>query len=168
MVDAVSGVQPTVQNSQQQPTTSTGSETLDYDAFLMLFMESLKHQDPTEPMSTAEWMGQMAQFSIVEQTTVTNQNLVHMFQQAAVNQAANLIGMELTLADGTKGIIESVQVYTDGSVAKLEDGTVVLLEPGVTISKPGTGDVTDPEVGEPDKPGEGGEQPEKQFFSFNA
>ncbi|SDQ93024.1 flagellar hook assembly protein FlgD [Pseudovibrio sp. Tun.PSC04-5.I4] len=128
-----------------------GSEQsyLDYNAFLMLFMESLKSQDPTDPLKTAEYMGQLAQFSAVEQSTKTNQNLTSMLQQQSINQANNLIGATIKVpsADGSEtatGIIKSIQILTDGSIATLEDGTKVALVPGIEISRPPA--TTDPKT----------------------
>ncbi len=120
-----------------------GSEQayLDYNAFLMLFMESLQSQDPTDPLDTAEYMGQLAQFSAVEQSTLTNTHLTAMLQQNSINQANNLIGatIEVPNADGTettRGVIRSVQILTDGSIATLQDGTRVAMVPGIEISRP--------------------------------
>jgi len=120
-----------------------GSEQayLDYNAFLMLFMESLKSQDPTDPLDTAEYMGQLAQFSAVEQSTKTNTHLTAMLQQHSINQANNLIGatVEVPNADGSEtitGVIKSIQILSDGSVATLKDGTKVALVPGINISRP--------------------------------
>ncbi|WP_310620250.1 flagellar hook assembly protein FlgD [Flexibacterium corallicola] len=137
---AVTAVTNDTQSTPTQNTTTSssaqGSEYLDYDAFLMLFMESLKNQDPTEPMDTAEYMGQLAQFSNVEQTMKMNTNLTTMLQQDSIHQASNIVGATITLQDGTSGVVESVQIYTDGNVAVLEDGTPILLEPGISISYP--------------------------------
>lgn len=63
--------------SSKQSTTSSSSmdrATLDKDAFLKLFMEQLKHQDPMEPMDNSEFTTQMAQFSTVEQLTNISQS----------------------------------------------------------------------------------------------
>ena len=43
------------------------SQTLDKDAFLKILTTQLQHQDPMSPMQDAEFIGQMAQFSSVEQ-----------------------------------------------------------------------------------------------------
>ncbi len=141
---SVAPVAPANSAPQNEPTfKATGSEQayLDYSAFLKLFMESLKAQDPTDPLDTAEYMGQLAQFSAVEQSTKTNQNLTSMLQQHSINQANNLIGatVEVPSADGKEtitGVIESVQILSDGSVATLEDGQKVALVPGIKISRP--------------------------------
>lgn len=130
-----------------EPTFNTkGAENayLDYKAFLMLFMESLKSQDPTDPLDTAEYMGQLAQFSAVEQSVKTNENLTSMLQQHTINQANNLIGATVVVppsdpsdpATGTTGVIKSVQILSDGSIATLDNGKKVALVPGIEISRP--------------------------------
>ncbi|MDX5593681.1 flagellar hook assembly protein FlgD [Pseudovibrio sp. SPO723] len=138
-VSSVTGTQSQAAQATAQTTAQMDREDayLDYQAFLKLFMESLKNQDPTEPMDTAEYMGQMAQFSAVEQSTLMNQNLESMLKQSSIDQASGLIGMTVTTNDGkVSGIVESVQVTSEGNVAILEGGTAVLVQPGVTISKP--------------------------------
>ncbi|WP_082733927.1 flagellar hook assembly protein FlgD [Polycladidibacter hongkongensis] len=133
----VSAVAPTnTASSQAAPKSQAARDKsfLDYQAFLKLFMASLKNQDPTKPMDTAEYMGQLAQFSNVEQAVQTNTKLAALLQQNSVDQAASLIGKTLTTADGVTGTIKSIQIFSDGNVAVLEDGTKVIVGPGVTIS----------------------------------
>lgn len=147
-VDPVSSANTTQNNEPVFKPQGSEQAYLDYNAFLMLFMESLKSQDPTDPLDTAEYMGQLAQFSAVEQSTKTNSHLTSMLQQNSINQANNLIGatVEVPNADGTEtmtGKIKSVQILTDGSIATLEDGTKVALVPGIQISRPASAATTD-------------------------
>ncbi|WP_068082025.1 flagellar hook assembly protein FlgD [Polycladidibacter stylochi] len=133
----VSPVTPAA-STKSNPTTSTqrtDKSYLDYQAFLKLFMASLKNQDPTAPMKTAEYMGQLAQFSNVEQTVQMNKNLTAMMQQSNVNQASNLIGKYVTTSDGVVGKVSSIKIFSDGNVAILDDGTKVLVGPGMTVSE---------------------------------
>lgn len=102
-------------------------------------------------------MGQLAQFSAVEQSTKTNQNLTSMLQQQSINQANNLIGATIKVpsSDGSEtatGVIKSIQILTDGSIATLEDGTKVAMVPGIEISRPSatTAPETPPEDESPD------------------
>ena len=46
-----------------QSKNKTPSQELDGDAFLMLMLEQLKNQDPTNPMDNSEMLAQQAQFS---------------------------------------------------------------------------------------------------------
>lgn len=46
--------------------TTTGGDVLDNDAFMKLFLEQLKNQDPTAPMETQEILTQTAQLTQVE------------------------------------------------------------------------------------------------------
>ena len=41
---------------------------------------------------------------------------------------------DVTDANGTTGVVEKVEVYSDGTVLALDNGQGVLLGPGVTIS----------------------------------
>lgn len=108
--------------------------TLDYDAFLTLMVEQMKHQDPTEPMDSSEQLAQLASFSQVEQSIQTNSKLDRLLTNLSFSQAGDLIGRTATTADGVSGTIVSVEVYSDGTVLGMEDGSGILLGPGVAIS----------------------------------
>lgn len=136
-VDATSttATQSTKNESQTSQTSTAAKASLDYDAFLNLLVAEMKNQDPTDPADPAEWMGQIASFSSVEQAIQTNSKLDSMLTQMSLSQVDGLIGHTLTTMDGSaSGTIKSVEIYTDGAVAILEDGTAVVLGDGVIIS----------------------------------
>ncbi|WP_319773806.1 flagellar hook assembly protein FlgD [Breoghania sp.] len=108
--------------------------TLDYNAFLTLMIEQMKHQDPTEPMDSAAQLAQLATFSQVEQAITTNNKLDSLLTNLSFSQAGSLIGRTATGADGASGVIKSVEIYSDGTVLGLEDGRGILLGPGVKIT----------------------------------
>ncbi|MCU0661919.1 MAG: flagellar hook assembly protein FlgD [Myxococcota bacterium] len=75
-----------------------GSSELGKEQFLQLLVAQLKNQDPLEPMTNAEFVAQLAQFSSVEQLVSVNQgiNLLGMQQMGMSNaQAASFIGKEV-------------------------------------------------------------------------
>jgi len=51
----------------QSTTTRTTSTTVDKEMFLKLFVAQLKYQDPLNPADGTEFVGQLAQFSELEQ-----------------------------------------------------------------------------------------------------
>lgn len=131
---AVSGVGQTAATS----TTSTDAKsrtTLDYQSFLKLFVEQLKHQDPTAPLDASESLAQLATFSQVEQSVSTNSKLDSLLTAQSLSQADTLIGRTLTSAEGdVSGKVVSVQVTSEGTVATLADGQRIIAGAGVTIS----------------------------------
>jgi flagellar basal-body rod modification protein FlgD len=70
--------------SQSQP-APLSPQTLNQDDFLKLLVTQLSSQDPMNPVSDAEFIGQMAQFSTLQQTQA-------MQQDVAALQANNLLG----------------------------------------------------------------------------
>ncbi|GAB2182784.1 flagellar hook assembly protein FlgD [Roseibium sp. LAB1] len=124
--------------SATQGVASTASAqkqlTVDYDTFLHLMMAQMQNQDPTNPMDASEQLAQLASFSQVEQSIQTNAKLGTLLTNLSFGQVDDLIGRTVTDANGTTGVVEKVEVYSDGTVLALDNGQGVLLGPGVTIS----------------------------------
>jgi flagellar basal-body rod modification protein FlgD len=103
-------------------TPSTGAPTgaakalgpsLGKDDFLKLLVGQLKNQDPLNPTSDTDFIGQMAQFSQLEQTTnMATANAEQIAQQTSA-RAVSLLGRNVTYP-GTAG------VSTTGVVEKVE------------------------------------------------
>ena len=77
-----------------------GSQELGKEQFLQLLVTQLQNQDPLEPMSNAEFVAQLAQFSGVEQLVAVNEglNMLGVQQMSMSNaQAASLIGREVQI-----------------------------------------------------------------------
>ncbi|MET3414837.1 flagellar hook assembly protein FlgD [Methylobacterium sp. 1030] len=120
-----------------QAATKTASQktTLDYDNFLKLLVAQMKNQDPTEPMKTAEYMGQLASFSQVEQSVNMNTKLDALLTSSALSQADGVIGRNVTSADGTvSGKVASVAITSEGATATLADGNKLALGAGITVA----------------------------------
>jgi len=98
-------------------------QTLDKDAFLQLFIEQLKNQDPMSPQDSNALMSQMTQFSILEQLTNLNQSMSQLNETslwAAMTQeitgASALLGRQVSLqtSDGVvSGLVEKITVTSD-------------------------------------------------------
>ncbi|SFJ51513.1 flagellar hook assembly protein FlgD [Methylobacterium brachiatum] len=111
------------------------STTLNYDNFLRLLLTQMKNQDPTAPMKSTEYMGQLATFSQVEQSVNANSKLDSLLKSASMTQAQGLVGHTITSADDkVSGEVTSVQVTDDGVVAHLKTGEDIPYGPGVKVS----------------------------------
>lgn len=130
-VPSATGTSPGTGSTQN----SSGAKTaVDYQSFLKLLVAEMKNQDPTNPMDSTQYVAQLATFSQVEQTVQVNNKLASLLQSSAVSQADSLLGHTLTSADGTvKGIVASVKLTADGTVAVLASGQEVAIESGITV-----------------------------------
>ena len=116
-------------------TSGSSAADLDYDAFLQLMIAQLQNQDPLNPMDSAEYTAQLAQFSLVEQSIQTNQKLDSLLSSMSLSQAESLIGRTVTSPDGSiSGTVKSVHILSSGALAELESGDRLPLTAGLTIS----------------------------------
>jgi hypothetical protein len=68
-----------------RPQSPRNTGELDRDAFLMLLITQMQHQDPLNPMDDRDFLAQMAQFSALEQQQ-------HMTRAMELSQAHGMIG----------------------------------------------------------------------------
>src|SRR3954467_10181065 len=130
-------------SSTTTPTAGTQSATtksMGKDDFLKLFVAQLQHQDPMNPMQDGEFMGQMAQFSTLEQIT----NVAKANDQIAVD-----LGMSRSLAllGKTVSYVDDADVTHSGVVEKVvnADGATTLTVGGVDgIGPASVSEVTSP------------------------
>ena len=111
----------------------TDNGALGKDAFLKLFVAQLQHQDPMNPMSDSDFMGQMASFSTLEQVS----NLALANEKIAANltssSAIGLIGRTVSYVGAND------EIHT-GTVEKVttKDGKPSLTVGGVDGVDPST------------------------------
>ncbi|MGH2968572.1 MAG: flagellar hook capping FlgD N-terminal domain-containing protein [Solirubrobacteraceae bacterium] len=73
--------------------------TMGKDDFLKLFVAQLQHQDPMNPMQDADFMGQMASFSTLEQVSNMASENARIAQSLTSSNAIGLIGRTVTWTD---------------------------------------------------------------------
>jgi flagellar basal-body rod modification protein FlgD len=84
--------------------TSGSSGTLDQADFMQLLVAQLKNQDPTQPVQGTEFVTQLAQFSLVQQSTAQTAQLTNLSTQIAGlsnNQSTDLVGKTVTISGNT-------------------------------------------------------------------
>jgi flagellar basal-body rod modification protein FlgD len=107
------------------------SAQLGKDAFLQLLVAQLQHQDPGSPMDSSALMGQLAQFSSVEQMTNVATTVGQLAAANSVSQSVALIGHQLIFsrADGTTGT-----GVADGVSIKAGVATIDVLGQSVSLA----------------------------------
>jgi flagellar basal-body rod modification protein FlgD len=101
-------------------TLSNNSATaLGSNQFLNLMMVQLTHQDPSSPTDPTQYLGELAQFTSVEQETNTAQSTAQAASAQAVSGAVGLIGHTIdytnqTTGETLTGAVQSVQMTSGG------------------------------------------------------
>lgn len=138
MINATTSSTSTSSTGTTSASSSVAGGSLGKDDFLKLLTTQLQHQDPMNPTDDTSFIGQMAQFSALEQTTnmATALNRYGTSQQVA--QSIGLIGHEIDASDENgsplTGTVSSVTINSDGSTS-LAVGTASVLPNTVTRVK---------------------------------
>ncbi len=113
--------------------------TLGKDDFLKLLVGQLRNQDPMNPSSDTDFIGQMAQFSQLEQTTNMATANAELAAQQNGARAVALLGRSVTYPDPSTGtsttaVVEKVQwldgrpTLTVGGVAGIDPQSVTAVQ----------------------------------------
>jgi len=111
--------------AQQQPKRATSGNDLGMDSFLTLMTQQMKNQDPTKPMDSSQFLGQLAQFASVkglQQLDTRLSGMTTMMGEDQSLQAADLVGKNAYIKSntgelvGTNGISGRVTTKAAGDV----------------------------------------------------
>lgn len=86
----------TAVNKAKEMQANGASQELDGDAFLMLMLEQLKHQDPMNPMDNTEMLAQQAQFTQIQELQKMNEAIN---TNNTIQQANSLVGKTVQVID---------------------------------------------------------------------
>ncbi len=89
-------------------------QELGKDDFLQLLIAQLTHQDPTSPMEDTQFIGQMAQFSSLEQMTNMNKNFTAVNEMLSGSSAVNAVGKMVELDLGSTTVSGHISAATRG------------------------------------------------------
>jgi flagellar basal-body rod modification protein FlgD len=117
--------------STQADSVELPEQTLNQSDFLQLLVTQLSSQDPMNPVSDAEFIGQMAQFSTLQETQ-------NMQQSVAGLQATNLLGQTIQVQNSQgktdTGAVSSI-LFQSGSPELIVNGQPYTLDEVVSISQ---------------------------------
>ena len=156
MQDTSSLKSRSVSKTENGTTIVSGSYNNDKDLFLKLLVAQMKNQDPFNSQDPTQYITQLAQFNMLEQSMALNENMEYMIgltngvlMNSAMGTASNLIGKEIEAYAPTEGDqssgddvktisgkVESVHIK-DGvvymNVKEQESGNLVEVEYGALI-----------------------------------
>lgn len=122
-IEALSTGYGTSSVSNENTSSGSGTEELGKDQFLKLFIAQIQYQDPLNPLDSAEFTAQLAQFSSVEQLYGMNSKLGNieetMNNQSEQRDNLGYIGKTVKADDNTmhvdNGTVQSGSYTLDGS-----------------------------------------------------
>ncbi|MFN0023462.1 MAG: flagellar hook assembly protein FlgD, partial [Parvularculaceae bacterium] len=90
-------------------TQSATRLTADFDTFLTLLTAQLQNQDPLDPLNTDKFVSQLVEFSSVEQSIQTNQNLEALIALQSSAQTSNALALlgETVVFTGDRATVEN-------------------------------------------------------------
>ena len=138
-VTSISSSQKTIQQIIDEGAKSTKDRNtgeMGKDDFLNLLVTQLRYQDPLNPTDDKEFIGQMAQFSSLEQM----QNLNASF---SASKAFSLIGKSITANITDDTTKKTVQVSGEVSSVKISQGTMYVVVNGKDVPIDSIIDVSD-------------------------
>ncbi|WP_223642472.1 flagellar hook assembly protein FlgD [Planococcus sp. 4-30] len=109
------------------------TNALGQDAFLKILVTQMKHQDPMEPLKDTEFIGQMAQFTSLEQLTNLNKTMTQFVSNQGTSSLADyahLIGTSVKWESETgsgEGVVKALSSKNGELMAEIE-GTDVKVQ----------------------------------------
>ena len=116
------------------------TQKLDKNAFMELLVAQLQNQDPLDPASNEEFVGQLATFGSLEQLENVNDNIMTMvlLQQSnallgQMTEGSGLIGQSVSWSDPSTGasgtgVVESVKVKDGVAFLNVGGSDVALID----------------------------------------
>jgi flagellar basal-body rod modification protein FlgD len=120
----IGSIQDVLNTTQTSKVGQTPKSEMGKDQFLQLLVGQLQNQDPMNPMEDKDFMGQMAQFSQLEQVTNMNTSLES-------QKAFGMLGKDVTYNDPKTGEIKTgtvEKVALEGSKSTLTISGVSKIE----------------------------------------
>lgn len=116
-------------NQTQATAQPKASGELDKNAFLKLLTAQLRYQDPSNPMSSDQFMGQMAQFSSLEQMTNISGTSEQTLWNSQVTQAVQTIGKTVSWTDpdtseAMSGVVSGVTMEDQKIMLQIGDKNI--------------------------------------------
>ncbi|MDR2740322.1 MAG: flagellar hook assembly protein FlgD [Treponema sp.] len=95
------------------------NQSLGKDDFLKILITQLSHQDPTAPMEDKEFIGQMAQFSTLEQMSSMASDFNRLANLLTGGEATSALGRSVEILEGDRIVQGTVRAVTRGNIPEV-------------------------------------------------
>ena len=132
----VTAISPSTAGTAQM-SGSAGLDGISGEDFMNILIKQLQYQDPFEPMTNEEMVGQISTIRELEMNTRLTSNLEQITEQQRFGSAAALIGKYAsgTVADsegtifGVEGLVSGIRfTSTGGVILELDSGQMLPIE----------------------------------------
>lgn len=119
-------------------TTSTPSQSsVSQNDLFKILLTQLKYQDPLKPTDNSEFIAQLAQFTSLDQSRQTNDNIKSLLQLEATNQSVGLISKTVEISSASGAVVGQVTTisFDQGTpmlTVKASDGSELT---GISLSQ---------------------------------
>lgn len=120
-------------------TVPAATTSLGVQEFLRVLSAQLMYQDPLKPMDNQAFMGQIAQFTALQQTNQLNSNIEQLIVNQASLQSIGLIGRTVDVTTSTGSVTGTVAAV---SFASSTPSLTVKTAAGAVLSSVDLGQVT--------------------------
>lgn len=113
-------------NKAQEAKPKKNTNELDNDAFMKLFLEQLKNQDPTSPMETDKIITQTAQLTQVEMQEQTKQTMIEVANAMKSTQATNeeLKNFQNDMKTTLEALLASINKNAESSIDNISSPAI--------------------------------------------
>jgi flagellar basal-body rod modification protein FlgD len=132
--------------------TATAKKSLTEEDFLQLLSTQMQNQDPLKPMDDAAYLGQLAQFTSLQQVNTLSTQITQMRSDQQKLAAATYLGRTVTMDDGKKGTVSGAvtAIDTSGDTPLLKiNGTFYPLSSLLSIEATPTSNTDTSTTGQP-------------------
>ena len=126
----------TVNKTENGTTIVSGNDNSDKDLFLKLLVAQMKNQDPFNSQDPTQYITQLAQFNMLEQSMALNENIEYLIgmtngilANSAVGTASNLIGKDIEAyapIDGSQSSDDTKTISGKVESVHIKDGVVYM------------------------------------------
>ena len=117
----------------------TSDATQDFETFLRMLTTQIQNQDPLSPLDSDDFANQLATFSLVEQQTLTNQNLENLVAEQRSKtflEHVSLLGRSVSHSGSFRYTGERIEFDIGRKPVGSDEVVVIVNKDGAVVAQP--------------------------------